>query len=147
MTTLDAIQYGIPRWMALSHLVEDLGQIIALAEIEYRTPAQRHAAIRYYVAELRRTQWDRAPRKPARKPGLLRPSKRARGYRTDSAAHRAARLRMSPERRRTLLPRDSSRNCAVSTVPMCAYIRTRARFQGQRISSGDSGHLERPTWS
>jgi len=102
MTTLDAIQYGIPRWMALSHLSDDLGQIIALAEIEYRTPVQRQAAIRYYVAELRRTQWDRTPRRPARKPSLLRPSKWASGYRYSSSAHRIARLKVEPDLRRQI---------------------------------------------
>jgi hypothetical protein len=97
MTTLDAIQYGIPRWMALSHLSEDLEQILALVDLEYRTPAQRNMAIQYYVRELRRTQWERKPQAPTRKPSGLRPSKvaSASGYRTNSAAHRIARLKVT----------------------------------------------------
>jgi hypothetical protein len=116
MTTIDAIQHGIPRWMALSHLSDDLRQIIAVAEIEYRTPGQRREAIRYYAAELRRTQWDRQPRKPARKPSLLRPSKRTSGYRHSPEAHRAARAKISPERRREIASLAGRRSAGPAAI-------------------------------
>src|SRR5579885_1999567 len=146
MTTLDAIQYGIPRWMALSHLSEDLGQLVALAEIEYRTPAQRRAAIRYYAAELRRTQWERTPRRPARRPSLLRPSKRTSGYRTDTDAHRTERLSMSPKRRKAIAalgarpnrgdagvtPASKSPAAMAGRIPSSGVLPSRAGLRGRR---------------
>ena len=102
MTTAEAVSAGIPRWMILSHLAEDVAQIVALADLEYRTPGQRKAARDFYLRCLRRDQWERRPRKPVARPALLRPSKIADGYRTDSAAHAKARLTVDPERRREI---------------------------------------------
>lgn len=99
MTTMQAMAVGVPRWMALSHLEPDVGQILALVNLEYRTPAQRRQALRYYLRCLRRDQWERNPTKPVKRPAALRPSKKASGYRTDSEAHRSTRLRMEPNRR------------------------------------------------
>lgn len=101
MTTAEATTLGIPRWMVLA-MPEDVGQIVALAEMEYATPAQRRAARNYYLRELRRTQWDRQPRKPAVRPSSLRPSKAATGYRTNSAAHITARLTVDADQRRAI---------------------------------------------
>ena len=88
----------IPRWMRLA-MPDDVAQIAALVDLGYRTPAQRAEALRYELRELRRTQWERKPCKPARRPSALRPSKRASGYRTDSTQHRLARRFLSLERR------------------------------------------------
>lgn len=101
MTTHDAVALGIPRWMVLA-MPDDVASVVALADLEYRTPAQRRAARDWYLRELRRTQWERRPCKPARRPHSLRPSKVASGYRTDSAAHRVARLTLDPETRRAI---------------------------------------------
>jgi hypothetical protein len=106
MTTLEAVQIGIPRWLLLA-MPEDVEQVVALADAEYQTPDQRRAARDYYLRELRRTQWDRAPRRPARRPASLRPSKRATGYRTDSVAHQTTRLRMEPQRRAEIARRGA----------------------------------------
>ena len=99
MTTAEATARGIPRWMVLSHLEPDVEQIFALVNLEYKTPAQRRQALRYYLRCLRRDQWERTPGKPIKRPSCLRPSKRASGYRTNSDAHRSARLQMEPQRR------------------------------------------------
>ena len=88
----------IPRWMRLA-MPEDVAQIAAMVDLEYRTPEQRMAALRYELRELRRTQWERKPCKPARRPSALRPSKHASGYRTDSLQHKLARRFLSAERR------------------------------------------------
>jgi len=101
MTTMEATRLNIPRWMVLA-MPEDVEQIVALITVEYRTPAQRQVALLYYLRELRRTQWERGPRKPAVKPSLLRPSKASSGYRTDSDAHKKARLRVDAEQRRAI---------------------------------------------
>ena len=98
MTTSEATRRGIPRWMVLA-MPDDVSQIATMVEIEYSTPGQRRDALRYYLRELRRTQWDRRPGRPARKPAALRPSKHASGYRKDSAAHSDARAKLSPEKR------------------------------------------------
>lgn len=102
MTTLDAVCLGIPRWMALSHLGEDAEQLVALANLEYHTPGQRSSALHYYLRCLRRDQWERRPCRPIARPSILRPSKMMDGYRTDSAAHKEARAKVSPERRREI---------------------------------------------
>jgi hypothetical protein len=103
MTTGQAVALGIPRWMVLA-MPEDVDQIVALADLEYTTPGQRRAARNYYLRELRRTQWERRPCNPARRPASLRPSKLANttGYRTDSARHRTARMTVNPETRRDI---------------------------------------------
>lgn len=98
MNTLQAAQLGIPRWMVLA-MPEDVGQIVELANLEYVTPRQRQAARDYYLRCLRRDQWERRPCKPVRRPKLLRPSKRASGYRTNAEAHQSTRLQMEPHRR------------------------------------------------
>lgn len=87
-----------PHWMVLA-MPDDVAQIRALVEIEYRTPTQRATAFRYYLRCLRRDQWERRPCKPIKRPSALRPSKKASGYRTDSDAHRSTRLQMEPQRR------------------------------------------------
>jgi hypothetical protein len=101
MTTIEAMRMGIPRWMILA-MPEDVEQIVVLACLEYRTPAQQRAARRYYLRELRRTQWERHPCKPTLKPSILRPSKSSSGYRTNPGAHRTARLKVNEEERRAI---------------------------------------------
>ena len=103
MTTLEAVQHGIPRWMALA-MPEDVTQELALAALIGRTTAQRRDWLHYRLRELRRTQWERRPCKPARIPASCRPSKRAKitGYRTDSARHQTARMTVNPETRRDI---------------------------------------------
>jgi len=75
-----------------------------MAALIGRTEAQRRDWLRYRLRELRRTQWDRTPHKPARIPRSVRPSKLARitGYRTDSAAHREARQKVDADLRRAI---------------------------------------------
>ena len=104
MTTLEAVQLGIPRWMVMSHLSDDVAQEVAIAALLGRTEAQRRDALRYRLRELRRTQWERRPCKPARLPSSLRPSKirSVSGYRTDSAAHKTARQKVNAEQRRAI---------------------------------------------
>ena len=101
MTTGQAVALGIPRWMVLA-MSEDVDQIVALAMLEYATPAQRRAARNWYLRELRRTQWERRPCKPAAKPSCLRPSKVSSGYRTNPDAHRTARLKVNADKRRAI---------------------------------------------
>jgi hypothetical protein len=101
ITTAQAVAIGVPRWMVLA-MPDDVSQIVALADIEYATPGQRRAARNYYLRELRRTQWERRPCRPAKRPACLRPSRNTSGYRTDSAAHREARLKVNPELRREI---------------------------------------------
>ena len=101
MTTGQAVAMGIPRWMVLA-MPEDVDQIVALAMLEYATPAQRRAARNWYLRELRRTQWERRPCKPAAKPSCLRPSKASSGYRTNPDAHKTARLKVNADKRRAI---------------------------------------------
>ena len=101
MTTAEATSLNIPRWMVLA-MPDDVDQIVAVSKLVYHTPVQQRAARDYWLRELRRTQWDRAPRRPSNKPPCLRPSKVAGGYRTDSGAHRQARLTVNPETRRAI---------------------------------------------
>ncbi len=100
---MTAYDLHIARWWSLA-MPDDVAQEIALAAFLGRTQAQRKAALRYRLRELRRTQWDRTPRRPAPSPACLRPSKIASitGYRTNSAAHREARLHMDTETRRAI---------------------------------------------
>lgn len=91
----------IPRWMRLA-MPDDVAQIAALVDLEYHTSAQRAVALRHELRELRRTQWERKPRRPARKPACLRPSKRASGYRHDAQMKRAARYMVPAERRKEI---------------------------------------------
>ena len=111
MTTLQAIQIGVPRWMALA-LPEDCDQEVALLDIEYPqlTPIARREMIRYRMSVLRRQVWERRPVPAARRPAGLRPSKLATrtGYRSDSAAHREARLTVDPETRRAIARKGAS---------------------------------------
>lgn len=106
MTTMQCTQLGIPRWMALA-MPEDVSQIVSLVDLEYATKTQRQASLDYYLRELRRTQWDRRPGRPARKPRCLRPSKVASGYRTDSVAHATSRLKVNPAKRRAIARKGS----------------------------------------
>lgn len=105
MTTLQAVQAGAPRWMALA-LPDDVAQEVALVDLTYPrlTRAARCEMVRYRMRCLRVEVWER---RPCRRPGVpagLRPSKLATrtGYRTDSAAHREARLTVDPETRRAI---------------------------------------------
>lgn len=88
----------IPRWMRLA-MPDDVAQIAAMVDLEFHTAAQRAAALRHELRELRRTQWERRPTKPARRPSALRPSKAASGYRADAEQKREARAKVNPERR------------------------------------------------
>ena len=100
MTTEEAVSHGIPRWMMLSHLVDDVAQILALVALEYNTPAQGSSLrLRYYLRCLRRDQWERRPTKRVPRPPALRPSKKSFGYRTSRDAHRSTRLQMEPHQR------------------------------------------------
>jgi len=99
MTTLEAVNFGLPCWMALA-MPEDLDQIKALADLEYHTPHQRRIALVYYARCLRRDQWDRHPSAPVHRPHGLRPSKvKMTGYRTNPVPHRQSRLLLEPQRR------------------------------------------------
>ncbi len=101
-----AAQYGhICRWMWLA-LPEDVQQEIAMTLIEFPTltASARERLIRYRLAQLRHYVWDREISRVPRAPASLRPSKlaKASGYRTNSAAHREARLTINPEVRRAI---------------------------------------------
>jgi len=98
-----AFGFYIPRWMRLA-MPEDVAQEIALSALIGRTDAQRRAALRYRLRELRRTQWERRPCKGAATPAILRPSKVSAitGYRTDSAAHRQSRQHVNADLRRAI---------------------------------------------
>lgn len=101
MTTQDATRLGIPRWMALA-APDDISQIVALVDLlPLRTSSQRRAALRYELRLWRHEAWARWPGKRPKAPACLRPSKveASSGYREDCGAHRAVRLRLSPERR------------------------------------------------
>lgn len=96
--TLDSM---VPRWMRLA-MPDDAAQTVALAELLHPGhPAAQQAELRYLLRELGRTHWRRNLARPARRPECLRPSKLARhtGYRTDSARHHQARMKLSPDRR------------------------------------------------
>jgi hypothetical protein len=99
------VHYGLmlPRWIRLA-MPEDVKQEIALAKLLGRTEAQRREALKFRLRELRRTQWERRPCKPAHQPAALRPSKLAEitGYRTDPARHQIARMTINPEIRREI---------------------------------------------
>lgn len=103
--TLGPVHYGLilPRWIRLA-MPEDVAQEIALAALLGRTEAQRRDALRFRLRELRRTQWERRPYKPAHSPKSLRPSKLASvtGYRADSTRHREARNKVAAETRRAI---------------------------------------------
>lgn len=101
-----AIQpYGlfVPRWMQLA-MPEDVEQEIALAGLMGRTEAQRRDALKFRLRELRRTQWERRPVKPAKRPPSIRPGKlkAITGYRHNPAAHRTARLTVKETTRRAI---------------------------------------------
>lgn len=93
----------IPVWIRLA-MPDDVEQEIALAAMIGKTEAQRRDWLRYRLRDLRRTQWERWPRKPANTPRSLRPSKLSAitGYRTNSAAHSTARLKVNTETRRAI---------------------------------------------
>ena len=91
----------IPRWMRLA-MPDDVAQIAAMVELMYHTPAQRATALRHELRELRRTQWERKPTRPARRPSALRPSKRTSGYMRDAQMKRAARYLIPAERRKEI---------------------------------------------
>ena len=105
MTTIQALQLGVPRWMALA-LPEDCEQEVALVDLLYPrlTPLARRQMIQYRMRRLRVEAWERRPCRAPRAPHGLRPSKLATrtGYRHDSAAHREARLTLNPETRRAI---------------------------------------------
>lgn len=93
----------VPRWMRLA-MPDDVAQIEAIVAWQYRTQAQRAAALRYELRELRRTQWSREPRRRTRQPAILRASKLAAttGYRTDRTRHTRARAKVAPARRQEI---------------------------------------------
>lgn len=103
--------YGlsIPIWLTLA-MPDDVQSEIALAAMIGRTEAQRRDWLRYRLSELRRTQWDRKPGNPAKRPASLRPSKAvaSTGYRSDSAAHKEARQKVNPEKRRAIARKGQS---------------------------------------
>jgi hypothetical protein len=101
-----AEQYGhICRWLWLA-LPEDAQQEVSIVLWQYPslTARAREAVIRYRFAKLRHEAWDRRPTRVPLIPHGIRPSKLAKcsGYRTDSAAHRTARLTVNPEQRRAI---------------------------------------------
>ena len=73
MTTLEAVQSGIPRWMALA-MPEDCDSIVTMARLQYHHPALIRAAIEYGVRLLRWGQWERRPTHKPTRPRCLRPS-------------------------------------------------------------------------
>jgi hypothetical protein len=111
MTTLEAVQIGVPRWMALA-LPEDAAQEVALVDLLYLrlTPLARRQMIQYRMRRLRVEVWERRPCRAPRVPHGLRPSKLTTrtGYRTDSAAHREARLTLNAETRRAIARKGAS---------------------------------------
>lgn len=91
----------VPRWIWLA-MPDDAAQCCWLAEAMHpHRPAAQRAELRYSIRELARTAWRREITRPTPRPELLRPSKLARitGYRTDSARHHEARMKLTPERR------------------------------------------------
>jgi hypothetical protein len=91
----------VPRWVWLA-LPDDAAQCCWMAEAMHpHRPAAQRAELRYMIRELARTAWRREILRPAPRPPILRPSKQAHvtGYRTDSARHYEARMKLSPERR------------------------------------------------
>src|SRR5271157_4089068 len=99
----EAFGLFIPRWIRLA-MPEDVAQEIALAGLIGKTQAQRRDYLRFSLRNLRRTQWERRPCKPAFWPASLRPSKLSAitGYRTDSAAHSEARQKVNALSRRAI---------------------------------------------
>ena len=118
MTTLQAVQIGVPRWMALA-LPEDCDQEVALVDLMYPhlTPLARREMIAYRMRRLRVEVWERRPCHTPRVPHGLRPSKLATrtGYRTDSAAHREARLTLNAETRRAIARKGALCKTAASS--------------------------------
>ena len=104
-----AAEYGhlVPRWLWLA-MPDDVAQEIALARLATRTEAQFRAMLRYRLRLLRRDNWDRWPKAHIKAPVCCRPSKIAAitGYRTDSAAHREARLTKVLADRRAEIARE-----------------------------------------
>lgn len=96
ITTLQAMQLNIPRWIVLA-LPDDVSQIIELVNLEFNTPHRRKVALQYYIKELRRTQWDRIPTKRPKKPGEMKKSRQTSGYRYKN--HTESRLKVSKDRR------------------------------------------------
>ena len=111
MTTLEAVKIGVPRWLALS-LPDDAAQEVALVDLMYPriTPLARREMIAYRMRRLKVEVWERRPCRTPRVPHGLRPSKLATrtGYRTDSAAHREARLTLDPAVRRAIARKGAS---------------------------------------
>jgi hypothetical protein len=111
MTTLEAVQIGVPRWLALA-LPDDAAQEVALVDLmhPHLTPRARREMIAYRMRCLRVEVWERRPSRTPRVPHGLRPSKLAArtGYRTDSAAHREARLTLDPAVRRAIARKGAS---------------------------------------
>jgi hypothetical protein len=118
MTTLQAVQAGVPRWMALA-LPDDASQEVALVDLMYPrlTPLACREMIQYRMRRLRVEVWERRPCRTPRLPSGLRPSKLATrtGYRHDSAAHREARLTVNPETRRAIARKGASCRIAESS--------------------------------
>jgi hypothetical protein len=83
-------------WLAMP---DDAAQTVALAELMHPGhAAAQFDELRYLLRELARTQWRGGLARAARRPASLRPSKLARhtGYRTDSARHHEARMKVNP---------------------------------------------------
>ncbi len=102
--TLWATEHGVPRWMALA-MWDEIRQVVALVDWQYQSasPVARRAALQYELRRLRYEIWDQPRRAPSR-PSCLRPSKIATytGYRYDPAAHREARQKVDPAKRREI---------------------------------------------
>lgn len=101
-----AARYGhIARWMWLA-LPEDCQQEVSIVLWQHPslTPRAIEAVIRYRFARLRHEVWNREPSRTPRAPMAIRPSKlaKSKGYRTNSAAHRVARLKVDATTRRAI---------------------------------------------
>lgn len=99
LTTMEAVAMGVPRWIALA-APDDGRQIVELVKAMYLpTKHQFQAELRYQFGVWRHEVWNRAPSKRPKRPASLRPSKqKTSGYRTDKAAHQAARQKVNAER-------------------------------------------------
>lgn len=103
--TAELAALGVPRWLRMA-LPDDVRQEVALAMLEYPdlSPAARRALIRWRCSRLRYEVWERTPRRAPSKPRNIQPSRLpiAAGYRTSASRHQAARMKLTPERRREI---------------------------------------------
>lgn len=97
---------GVPhRWLWLA-LPDDCRQEAAIVDWMFPrlSPHTRRTMLSYRLRKLRHEVWDRHITRTPKAPSDLRPSKlqRAAGYRTDSARHQTARLKLPASRRRAI---------------------------------------------